>query len=327
MQKRVKLAAVAAIFLMGAGAARAQVPAGPLPETLSPEGRAAVAANAKAPQPANDLASRRAFVSTYQDTFGALQRKRYAVDISDSTVAGVPVKLIRPKGMAQHAGGPVLINLHGGGFNADSGTLTENIPIAALTKIPVVAVVYRLAPEHPWPAAVDDGLAVYRELLKTHKPSQIGLYGTSAGAVLGPQLIARIHKEGLPEPALLGMFSGDTDLARKGDTVPSLGLDITPMYKQYLNGASVTDPLVSVAYGPVGFFPPTMCLSSSRDFYLSPTVNFCRQLELAGVENKLVVFDGLPHAFWSYLATPESDQAFEVMAKFLSARLKPKAGR
>jgi len=73
----------------------------------------------------------------------------------------------------------------------------------------------------------------------------------------------------------------------------------------------------------VAFFPPTLCLASSRDFLLSPTVNFCRSLELAGVENKLVVWDGLPHAFWAYMAIPESDEAFGVMAKFLKAHLRP----
>lgn len=323
-----RVAAAASVALVVGASAQAQVvPNGPLPLTLSPEGRAAMAENAKAPGPSGtDLAARRAFLDKYQQDFGAAQRKRYAVDVEGSTVAGVPVRLIRPKGMAASAvvggHGPVLLNLHGGGFNSDSGSLTENIPVAALARVPVVAVLYRLAPEHPWPAAVDDGLAVYRALLKTHKPSEIAVYGTSAGAVLGPQLIARIHKEGLPEPAGLGMFSGDTDLSRKGDTLGALGQDITPLYRQYLGATAPTDPLASVALGPAGFFPPTLCVSSSRDFYLSSTANFCRQLELAGVEEKLVVFDGLPHAFWSYLAMPESDQAFGVMARFLGRRVR-----
>jgi acetyl esterase/lipase len=292
----------------------------PLPETLSEAGRTAVLAQYSQPRPpANDLAATRAFISHYQDTFGALQLHKYAVTMTTSTMGGVPVRLIRAADAP--ATNLVLMNLHGGGFNQDSGSQTENIPIASLTKIPVIAVLYRLAPEHLFPAQVDDALAVYRELLKTHAPSEIGVYGTSAGAILGPMLLARLHREGLPQPAVLGMFSGDTDLARKGDTMPGLGVDITPMYAAYLHGTAATDPSASVAYGPVDFFPPTMCMSSSRDFYLSSTSNFCRQLDLAGVESRLVVFDGLPHAFWAYLDTPESDQAFQLQASFLKSHL------
>jgi acetyl esterase/lipase len=307
-------------------AAQAQ-PAGPPPATLSDAGRAAMTAMAKAPQPPEgDVPGRRGFLDKFQQDFGAAQQKRYAVDIQASTMAGVPVRLIKPKGPAA-PGNLILLNLHGGGFNADSGSLTENIPIAALTKIPVVAVLYRLAPEHPYPAAVDDALAVYRELLKTHKPSQIGLYGTSAGAILGPELVARLKKEGLPQPAVLGVFSGDADFAHRADSLASLG-DTAALYRGYVAlPVPLSDPLVSPSLGAVEFFPPTLCLASSRDFFLSSTANFCRRLELAGVENKLVVWDGLPHAFWAYMAIPESDQAFEVMARWLGDHLKASGKR
>ncbi len=322
MIKRQWRLAVAVVGLsLSGGQGYAQTPlSAPLPATLSPEARAALTEAAKMPQPPNDIPGRRAMLSRFQDEFGAKQRQRYAVDIAASTIAGVPVRIIRAKG--EHArDNRIFLNLHGGGLNADSGSLTENIPIAAMTKIPVVAVLYRLAPENGYPAAVDDALAVYRELLKTHKPSEIGVYGTSAGAILGPQLIARINKEGLPQPAVLGMFSGDTDFSRTGDTLPLLGFDIRATYPIFFGSTPVTDPLASPALGSAKFFPPTLCLSATRDFYLSGTVNFCRKLEEAGVENKLVVFDGLPHAFWSYLDTPESDQAFAIMAKYLSSHL------
>jgi epsilon-lactone hydrolase len=78
----------------------------------------------------------------------------------------------------------VLVNLHGGGFVGDSGSMLESIPIASLARTKVVTVLYRLAPEHRFPAAVDDVVAVYRELLKTHRPRKMALYRTSAGAVL-----------------------------------------------------------------------------------------------------------------------------------------------
>jgi acetyl esterase/lipase len=293
----------------------------PLPKTLSTAGRTAVDASWSAPQPPDrDVTARRTFLWRYQQELGARQQKRYPVRITTSVIAGVPVRLIRATD-APANGNLVLLNLHGGGWTADSGSLTENIPIASITKIPVVAVLYRFAPEHLFPAAVEDGLAVYRELLKTHKASEIGIYGTSAGAVIGPELVARIHREGLPEPGVFGMFSGDADLSKQGDTMGILPIDMAPRYRLYADKTGVTNPLVSPVLGPVDFFPPTLCVTSTRDFYMSSTANLCRALAAAGVSNDLVVFDGLPHAFWAYLEMPESDQAFHVMAAYFSRHL------
>jgi epsilon-lactone hydrolase len=298
----------------------------PLPETLSAEGRAALAEFAKTPPPPKmDVPTHRSLLSKFEDDFGARQQSRYAVEVTQSTIAGVPVRLIRAKAPPAK-GNLILLNFHGGGFTTDSGSLTENIPLAAITKVPVVAVLYRLAPEHTFPSAVEDGLAVYRKLLETHKPSEIGIYGTSAGAILGPELIARVRKEQLPEPAVLGVFAGDADLSKMGDNLVSPPFDIPALFRNYAGATPVTDPFVSPSLGAVDFFPPTLCISSSRDFFLSSTANFCRKLELSGVENELVVFDGLPHAFWSYLQMPESDQAFAIMARFLMKHLTPPKG-
>ena len=90
----------------------------------------------------------------------------------------------------------VLMDLHGGGFDSDSGSYTESIPIAGYSKIKVVAVLYRLAPEHPFPAAVDDAVAVYKELLKTYKPDHIVIYGTSAGAILTAEVAVKAQAAG-----------------------------------------------------------------------------------------------------------------------------------
>jgi acetyl esterase/lipase len=312
----------------GALAAGSDAPSLPaLPDSLSPQALAQLKAAASAPPPGATVTveQMRAFADQFQTFWSAKQQAKYAVSIKEDVIAGVPVRVIEPTAAKADAS-RVLLDLHGGGFILDSGSLTENVPIAALTGMKVVAVRYRLAPEHPFPAAVDDALSVYRTLLKTYSATHIGIYGTSAGAILGPELIARVAAEGLPRPGALGVFSGNADLARMGDSTRlfpfQMGdMDLAKLSSMYAGSAPLNAPAVSPLYGSLQKFPPTLCIASGRDFLLSGTVNFCRALTLASVPSNLVVFDGLPHAFWTYIDAPESDEAFKLMADFLVATL------
>jgi acetyl esterase/lipase len=295
----------------------------PLPDTVSPEGKAATAAAASQamPDPLPPVADIRKLIDAMQAAMGTALQKRYDVRIEASTIAGVPVRIVYPKGVGALGDGPVLLNLHGGGFAIDSGSLTETIPIAARTGLPVVAVLYRLAPEHPYPAALDDALAVYQALEKDRKARRIAVFGTSAGACLSGQLVAKLASLGRPMPAALGLLSGSADLSVRGDSeswMPGPGFD---WVAAYAGKTPMTDPILSPIRGDVSRFPPTLLLTSSRDFLMSPTSIFARALHEKGVDARLVMFDGLPHAFWAYMAIPESDQANEVVAKFLKERL------
>jgi acetyl esterase/lipase len=295
----------------------------PPPETLSPEARAHLAAlMAAGVTQAVDTPQMRAFTEQIQSLIGAEQRKAHDVSLADDVIAGVPVRRIeRASGDVDRS--RVLMNLHGGGFATDSGSLTENIPIAALSGLPVIAVLYRLAPEHPFPAAVGDALAVYRALLETHDARDIGVYGTSAGAVIGPQLMMRLKAEGLPLPGALGVFSGEPDLTGTADSLRIFATAfehdaLVGAKDAYVAGADPRHPLVSPIYGDLSGFPPTLCLASARDILLSGTVNLSRALTDAGVAAELVVYDALPHAFWSVMLAPESDDCFRRMAAFLT---------
>lgn len=300
----------------------------PPPESLSAEAIAQLgllaAANAN-PAPDMEIAQMRLFADQMQALVGAEQQKAHAVTITDDTLGGVPVRrIVRALGDVDR--GKVLMNLHGGGFATDSGSLTENIPIAALTGVEVIAVLYRLAPEHPYPAAVDDALAVYKALLATHDAADIGVYGASAGAVIGPQLMMRLQAEGLPVPAALGVFSGESDMVVTADSLRIFGRAaegqmLIDAKWAYLAGADPKDPLISPIFGDLSHFPPTLCVSSGRDVLLSGTVNLHRRLGDAGVPAELLVYDALPHAFWAYMLAPECDHCFGRMAAFLSARL------
>jgi len=225
----------------------------------------------------------------------------------------------------------VLLNLHGGGFNSDSGSYTESIPIASYTKIKVVAVLYRLAPEHPFPAAVDDSVAVYKELLKTYKPGHIVIYGTSAGAILTAEVAARLKQLGLPQPAALGIFSGLGDFARNGDSMAFYALrglsghldppQSSPHDPDYVAGTDPRDPVLSPIYSDLHGLPPTLFVTSSRDMLLSGTVNLHRAYLNAGVDARLVVYDALTHAFWYDPLLPEAIEANHLMADFFVQQL------
>jgi len=298
----------------------------PPPETLSAEALAQLSILASAgPMPSMDMQQMRSFAEQMQVIVGGEQRKAHAVSVTDDVIAGVPVRRIaRASGDIERK--RVLMNLHGGGFATDSGSLTENIPIAALSGVEVVAVLYRFAPEHPYPAAVDDALAVYKALLADHHPADIGVYGTSAGAVIGPQLMMRLRAESLPLPGVLGVFSGEPDLVGTADSLKIFAKSdeaqlLIDCKWAYVGGADPKDPMLSPIFGDLSFFPPTLCVSSGRDVLLSGTVNLNRKLSDAGVYTELVVYDALPHAFWAMLLAPESDEAFRRMSSFLTKHL------
>jgi acetyl esterase/lipase len=301
----------------------------PPPETLSAEARAHLAATASAGPPPmismEQIVQIRFFTDQIQLMVGAEQQKAHPVTIADDVIADVPVRRIK-RASGEIDPSRVLMNLHGGGFATDAGSLTENIPIAALSGVEVVAVLYRLSPEHPYPAAVDDALAIYKALLADYHPSDIGVYGTSAGAVIGPQLMMRLNKEGLPLPGALGVFSGEPDLVGTADSLkifasPIEGQMLIDAKLAYVGDADPSDPLLSPIFGDLSFFPPTLLVSSGRDVLLSGTANLGRKLGDAGVIAELIVYDALPHAFWANILAPESEDAFRRMTLFMLKHL------
>lgn len=251
--------------------------------------------------------------------------KRFDVEVSKGRIAGVPVKHVRRRD-SDPADPRLLINFHGGGFMLDSGSLTETIPIAGLTGIPVVTVMYRMAPEHPFPAAVDDALAVYADALKHRPASAIAIYGSSAGACLTLQLLARIKAEGLPMPAAAGVFSGAADLTITGDCEaylpPIMGArSAAETLDEYCAGTDRTNPLLSPALGDLSGLPPMLLMTSTRDQLLSHTLLADAALRRAGVDVDLRVYEGMAHAFWAWIECPETEVALAAQADFFSRHL------
>jgi acetyl esterase/lipase len=206
--------------------------------------------------------------------------------------------------------------------------------MAFYTKVKVVAVLYRLAPEHPFPAAVDDSIAVYKALLKVYKPDHVVIYGTSAGAILTAEVAVKLKQLGLPLPAALGVFSGMGDFARAGDSMAMYGLrglagHLDPpepgAHDPYYTGTTdAKDPVLSPIYADLHGLPPTLFITSGRDLLLSGTVNLQRAYLHAGVDAQLVVFDAMAHAFWYDSKLPEAIEANQMMADFFVKELTKK---
>jgi len=303
----------------------------PVPQSLSPQAQATLRRPATDAKEDISLAERRASTDAYTARAEKQWRKICPVTVANDTMAGVPVRRVTPLHVPKANADKVLLDLHGGGFDSDSGSYTESIPIAHYARIPVVAALYRLAPEHPFPAAVDDAVAVYRELLKTHQPEQIAIYGTSAGAILTGEVAVKLKQLSLPEPAALGIFSGLGDFARSGDSAHLYALRgfsgyLAPPGEEnrlaYVAGADLKDPVLSPIYADLKGMPPTLFVTSGRDLLLSGTTDLHRAFLRAGADARLMVFDGLPHAFWYDPQLPESMEANRAMAKFLAGHLK-----
>ena len=303
----------------------------PVPQSLSPEAKKVVSrqiSDASLPQ---SLADRRAGTDAWQTRAGAASKAVYPVNIAEDKIAGIPVHIVTPLTIGPGKSDRVLICVHGGGFNSDSGSLTESIPIANLTQTKVVSVLYRLAPEHPFPASVDDAVAVYKELLKTYKPNNIALYGTSAGAILTGETTVRLRQLGLPLPGALGIFSGFGDYSQVGDSVAMYALNglaghldpptAGPIDKDYVGTTDPKDPVLSPLYADVHGFPPTLFITSTRDVLLSGTSILQRHFYESGVHAQLIVFDGLSHAFWNDVNLRESRESYKIMANFFDSHL------
>jgi epsilon-lactone hydrolase len=154
----------------------------------------------------------------------------------------------------------------------------------------------------------------------------------TAGAILTGQVSARLKHDQIPLPRALGFFTGHADFTKTADShaffaVPGLADAKIPeaqYLRPYMNGRDPNDPLASPILGDLKGLPPTLCMTGTRDQYLSATSNFHRALLRAGVEADLVVFDAMAHAHWYMIGIPEATEALEIQAKWFDRRLNGK---
>ena len=288
-----------------------------------------------------DIAEERARQDGIMAAFLAPMRERYAVEIAEDRIGGVVVDVITPaEGVAPENADRLLTNVHGGGFTTGgrSASLVESVPLAALMKIKVVSIDYRMAPEHRFPAASEDVAAVYRELLKDYDATKIGLYGCSAGGVLAVQSVAWFQAHELPAPAALGVFCASLGGYFGGDATmtagalngylppvdPPVAADAPPPpLPGYLDEADKADPLVYplVSDAVMAQFPPTLFISGTRSFEFSAALNSHNALARVGVETRLHGWDAMFHGFIYNSDLPEAREAYDIMVDFFQTHM------
>lgn len=281
-------------------------------------------------------------VPGFMEGYLARQRELFAVDRQDTTVGGVHAQIYVPAaGIPARNRHRVLIELHGGGFHEcwPGCAELESRPLAALGRIKVVSLDFREAPKYRFPAASEDVAAAYRELLKTYRPQDIGIYGCSAGGMLTAMSVAWFQKHSLPRPGAVGIFCAGATLSPAGfggdANYTSMGLGEGRLFPrppdgarkqsaiEYLADADPQDPLVAPASSPevLAKFPPTLIITGTRGFEMSSAVYTHSRLVKAGVQAELHVWEGLFHGFFYNPDVPESRDCYDVMVRFFNRYL------
>ena len=263
------------------------------------------------------------------ERFGGIE---LPVTVDEATVAGVPTFVIHGPEVTDPDGMPLYLYVHGGGLIMGAGEACRLMSSAAALAagVPTYAPDYRMPPDHPYPAALDDLIAVYRALLELRAPEQLFVGGASAGGNLAAALLLRAHDEGLPMPAALVLQTPEVDLTESGDSFGTnaafdnvLG-SLMHANLLYANGADLAHPYLSPLFAApedLAAFPPTFLQAGTRDLYLSNTVRMHRALRAAGVDAELHVWEAMPHG--GFGGAPEDIEIMTETRRFLDAHRTP----
>jgi monoterpene epsilon-lactone hydrolase len=257
------------------------------------------------------------------------QVENLRLSVQSRTVGGVPVFVIAPEGVNEDAAQSIFLDIHGGSLVMGGGKACEVMArrMAAQVQMQTWSIDYRMPPDHPYPAALDDILAVYRGLLSLRAPEQIVVGGGSAGGNLATALMLRARDEGLPLPAALVLLTPEFDLTESGDSFQTnLGIDcvltesLAESIALYTGDHDLRHPYLSPLFGDLTApFPPTFLQAGTRDLFLSNTVRMHRKLRAGGIDAELHVFEAMPHG--GFFGAPEDDELTAEIRRFLAAHL------
>jgi len=257
-----------------------------------------------------------------------------SVTFEEEHIGGVGAFRVAPPEIDRRHKDHLFVCVHGGAYvlNAGAAGLPEAMLIAARTKMPVLSIDYRMPPQHPFPAALDDVVAVWEHVLASHSATSVALGGVSAGGGLILAAVSKLIEGGHQTPRALYAVTPWTDLTRTGDSYyTNEGVDrllvtydgiLASAARLYSGSHDPTDPLISPIYGDFTGFPPTFLVTGTRDLFLSNTVRTHTKLRAAGATADLLVFEGVSHGDYAAEATsPESLLTYAELNSFLLQHL------
>ncbi len=260
--------------------------------------------------------------------------EQLGVSVDPFVVEGVSIFRVMPTDVDPRHEDHRFLYIHGGAYVLGGGEagLPEAVMIASRAKIQVLAIDYRMPPKHPFPAAVDDVVTLYRHVLGNRPAKSIAMGGTSAGGGLTLAAVQRLVDLGVEVPGALYAGTPWADLTKTSDTLfTNETVDrVLVRYEGLLDGAAelyadgrdLRDPLISPVYGSFEGFPPTYLVTGTRDMLLSDTVRVHRKLRGADAVADLNVYEGLSHAGYMIVAnSPESQQVYSELNAFLLRHL------
>lgn len=306
----------------------------PVPKSVSAQGQAYLAAAARR------LAAQRASGPLKEGTIDIRAQSAAAVEFlrplasrftgSVNTIvlpSGARLYRMTPAGRSGRLSEVAYIDIHGGGFTSGGGEMCELLAKIRASDYgaEVYAVDYRLVPEHPFPAGLDDCVAAYKEILKHYAAGNLVLAGASAGGNLAAALLLLARDGGLPMPAAVLLQTPALDLTQSGDSYrTNLWLDVNlhggggDGPAQYAAGTDPMHPYVSPLFGDFNRgWPPTLLTTGTRDLLLSDTVRMHRALRRAGVRAELHVAEASPHGGFMGANAPEDAEMISECRQFV----------
>jgi monoterpene epsilon-lactone hydrolase len=248
------------------------------------------------------------------------------VDMECRRVGLCDVHVATPHGMAGPAAGYAFLDMHGGAFVFGGGRFCQLITKARAMAVGcrVFGVDYRMPPGHPYPAALDDCVGVYRYLLEHYDAAHIVVGGLSAGGNLAAATVLRARDEGLALPAAAVLLTPELDLTESGDSfATNRTIDVAlpdPLPEAnalYAGGADLSQPYLSPLFADLSAgYPPIFLQTGTRDLFLSNTVRMHRKLIAAGIETELHVWEAMPHAGFGG-GSPEDFEVSQAVRAFL----------